>query len=85
MHTYMYSVSNAVMLYVSICADYKKKQIMELFLKILLFSLTNPSFGFAGEGCIAFWNILVNLVCVIVTLATLLIARRRRKFFRNHT
>ena len=29
---------------------------MELFLKILLFSLTNPSFGFAGEGCIAFWK-----------------------------
>ena len=53
----MYSVSNTVMLYVSICADYKKKRIMEFFLKILLFSLTNPSFGFAGEGCIAFWKI----------------------------
>ena len=64
----MYSVSNAVMLYVSVCADYKKNIIMEFFLKILLFSLTNPSFGFAGEGCIAFWkmqtfqNIVVNIV-----------------------
>jgi hypothetical protein len=35
----------------------KKNIIMKLFLKILLFSLANPSFGFAGEGCIAFWKV----------------------------
>ena len=34
-----------------------RKGIREFVLIILLFSLTNPSSEFAGEGCIAFWKI----------------------------
>ena len=38
--------------------DFKTKFVWNSVYEFVLeFFLTNPSFGFAGEGCIAFWKI----------------------------